>query len=90
MSLQFGAHYDLDGDYAFVPIMTFRSQDGWDSLALEGSETEGADGSGTSSLLLIGGGLLLVAAIAAGTWDSEEDVCETNDLFDLLECIDED
>lgn len=90
MSLQFGAHYQQEGDFRFVPIMAFQSQDGWASLALEGSTSDEPNGLNSTSLLLIGGGVLLVAAVASGTSDSDDEPCKTDSLFDLLECIDED
>lgn len=96
MKLQFGAHYHLDGQYEFVPALSFTSQTGLSGLALDGMAVDGdapADGDGgNGALWLIGGGVLLLGVAAAGSGGSDEEFCPTGGLalLDLLECIDED
>lgn len=100
MTLQFGAHYHLDGQYEFVPALSFVSRDGFDGLALAGMAAEGdadadADaksGGGDTTLWLVGGGVVLLAVAAAGSGGSDEEFCPTGGLavLDLLECLDED
>ncbi len=99
MTLQFGAHYHLDGQYEFVPALSFVSRDGFDGLALAGMAADGdadADGDaksgGDTTLWLVGGGVVLLAVAAAGSGGSDEEACPTGGLalLDLLECLDED
>jgi hypothetical protein len=96
MKLQLGAHVELDGQYEFVPAVSFNSRSGLSGLALDGmaadgDATEGSEG-GNATLWLIGGGVLVLAAAAAGSGDSDEEFCPTGGLalLDLLECLDED
>ena len=96
MKLQFGAHVELDGQYEFLPAMSFTSRTGLSGLALDTMAADGDDGEGSAggdgTLWLVGGGVLLLAAVAAGSDDSEEEFCPTGGLalLDLLECLDED
>ena len=95
MKLKFGTHYKQDGEYAFVPVLSFTSQDHLGQLRLDGLAAEGeagAAGGDNTALWLIGGGVLLAAAVASGGGDSDEEWCPTGGLalLDLLECLDED
>lgn len=95
MTLQFGAHYHLDGQYEFVPALSFVSRDGFEGLALAGMAAEGdtdgdaderadadgdAKGGGSATLWLVGGGVLVLAAAASGSDSSDEEFCPTGGL----------
>jgi len=96
MKLQFGAHFELDGQYEFIPAMSLTSQTGFSGLALEGMAADGevaAGGDGVNGTLwLVGGGVLVLAVAAASSDESDEEFCPTGGLavLDLLECLDED
>lgn len=96
MKLQFGAHFELDGQYEFIPAMSLTSHTGFDGFTLDGMAADGeatAEGNGgNGTLWLVGGGVLLLAVAAASSDDSDEEFCPTGGLalLDLLECLDED
>lgn len=95
MKLQFGTHYKLEGQYEFVPALSFVSQGRLTDLRLAGLSVDAEEDSGggnNTALWLIGGGVVLAVAAASSGGGSDEPFCPTGGLalLDLLECIDED